>query len=141
MQPMLDRLMQLWGSPPREGEQALADFRAVYADPVLLNGSPATVEQLVTRSRSLHAAFADLRMEVLKTVEAPGHLSVVFRQKGCHAGLLRTPLGDLEPAGSSFDAMSIDVLTIDDGLITEIWVVADELSRLVQLGMQAGGKR
>lgn len=72
-------------------------------------------------------------MELVSTVEAPGCLAVAFRQKGRQVGHLQTPLGDVRPTGRSFDVLSIDILSIEGGLISEIWVVADELGRLLQL--------
>jgi len=53
---MVYRLLRLWGSPPAPGEQALADFRALYADSLELNGSEVFVEELVFRAR---ASFID----------------------------------------------------------------------------------
>lgn len=53
MEPILDRLTRLWSSPPAVEEQALADFRTMYTDPVRLNGSEVAVEQLVLRARCM----------------------------------------------------------------------------------------
>jgi hypothetical protein len=130
---MLDRVLRLWASPPPPGEQALADFRAVYSDPLLLNGSRVFVEELVFRARVLHAAFVELQLEVLTTVEAPGRTVVVFRQRGLHVGRLPTPLGDLEATRRVAEILAIDVLTVENDLITEVWAMGDELGRLMQL--------
>jgi hypothetical protein len=48
------------------------------------------------------------------------------------------PLGVLEPTGSSVAGLGIDLLTIRDGRITGIWVLADELQRLAQVGALPG---
>jgi hypothetical protein len=56
---MVYRLLRLWGSPPAPGEQALADFRALYADSLELNGSEVFVEELVFRARVLHSSTAE----------------------------------------------------------------------------------
>jgi hypothetical protein len=42
-------------------------------------------------------------------------------------------LGTVGPTGRTFEILGIDVLTIRDERISQIWVVADELSRLAQL--------
>jgi SnoaL-like polyketide cyclase len=133
MNSMVDRLLQLWASPPAPGEQALADFRTMYADPLKVNGNQVLLEQLVLRARVLHAAFVEVRFEVLSTLEAPGRVAVVFRQWGRHVGPLPTPVGDLEPTGRVVDILVIDVLDSERDLITEVWSAGDELGRLMQL--------
>lgn len=133
MEPALNRVLRLWGSAPPPGEQALRDFRAVYADPLLLNGSEVFVEELVFRARVLHNAFVEVKFEVLTTVEAPGRTVAVFRQQGRHVGPLPTPLGDLPGTRRVAETLVIDVLTIENDLITEVWAVGDELGRLMQL--------
>lgn len=45
-----------------------------------------------------------------------------------------TQLGELAPTGARFDVLSIDVLHVEGGRITAVWVVADDLGRLLQLG-------
>jgi hypothetical protein len=143
---LLSRLLELWDRPPPEGDGAVAAFARVYADPFLLNGVETTVEALVARARMLHAAFEGIRIdEILSRVDAPGKLVIVFRQQGRHVGPLPTPLGTIPATGRTFDTQTIDVLTAVDGRITEVWVVADELGRLMQLGAikpsDAAGRR
>src|SRR2546423_9066066 len=130
---MVDRLLRLWGSPPAPGEQALADFRTLYADPLQLNGNEVFVEELVFRARVLHTAFVEVQLDVVANLEASGRAVIAFRQRGRHVGSLPTPLGDLEPTGRVADILVIDVLTTEHGLITEVWAVGDELGRLMQL--------
>lgn len=132
---LLGRLLALWAEPPPDGEAGVAAFRRVYSDPVLLNGTELPVAALADRARMLHAAFEDLRIDqVLQRVDAPGRLVIAFRQQGRHVGPLPTPLGTIPPTGRTFDTQTIDVLTVASDRITEIWVVADELGRLMQLG-------
>jgi hypothetical protein len=130
---MVDRLLRLWGSPPAPGEQALADFRTLYADPLQLNGNEVFVEELVFRARLLHTAFVEVQLEMVANLEASGRTVIVFRQRGRHVSSLPTPLGDLEATGRVADILVIDVLTTERDLITEVWAVADELGRLMQL--------
>jgi hypothetical protein len=133
MDSMVDRLLRLWASPPAPGEQAVADFRTMYADPLQVNGREVLLEELVLRAHILHTAFVEVRFEVLSTLEASGRTALVFRQSGRHVGPLPTPLGDLEPTGRVVDTLVIDVLTTERDLITEVWSVGDELGRLMQL--------
>jgi hypothetical protein len=133
MEPIQERLLRLWAKPPPEGDAALAAFGAVYSDPISLNGSEIPLEALVLRARILHAAFVDLHFEVLSSVEAPGRAALVFRLRGRHVGPLPTPLGDVPPTGRVVEVLTVDVLTIESDLVSELWVVADELGRLLQL--------
>ena len=113
-----------------------AAFAALYTDPVVLNGTPVPVADLVGRHRTLHAAFADIAIDLVAQMPAAdGGVAVVLRQRGRHVGSLTTPLGTVEPSGRTFDVLGIDVLGLaGDGRVASIWVVADELGRLAQLG-------
>jgi hypothetical protein len=124
--------MRLWLTPPEN--DAVEDFRALYADPLTVNGVEMTVRDLVGRARAVHTGLADVSIEVLKVVEAPGHVAVAFIQRGCHVGPLSTPLGELAATGRTVEARVIDILTLVDGKVTEIFMTADELGRLVALG-------
>ena len=59
---------------------------------------------------------------------------VAFVMHVRHTGPLPTPLGVLPPTGRTAAVRTIDVLAVDDGLVTDITVVADELGLLTQLG-------
>jgi hypothetical protein len=133
---LVDRLLAVWDQPP--SEDTVEDFRQVYADPVLVNGTPMTCEELVARAAALHRAFDDLRIELVDRFDAPGRCAIVHRGRGRHTGAVSTPLGELAPTGRPFgDNLTIDVLTVVDDRVTEIWVVGDELGRLHQLGAVA----
>ncbi|MBU2664750.1 ester cyclase [Actinoplanes bogorensis] len=123
-----EQLFALWLGPPIE-----ADFRLVYADPVVINGTPMTVTDLVARASALHSAFTDHEFEIVDRVRAPGKLTVAFRHRARHTGVWSTPLGDLPPTGRVVSGLGIDVLTLDDdGRISAIWVLSDELQRILQ---------
>jgi L-rhamnose mutarotase len=127
-------LFALWIVPPDQHGDAEAAFRQVYADPVLINGTPMAVADLVARAASLHAAFTDHDIEVVDRVSAPGKLTVAFRHRARHTGPWVTPLGELAPSGQTVNGLGIDVLTVgDDGRVTAIWVLADELQRILQM--------
>jgi len=134
MSDFLQRLLRLWVEPLPEGDAALAAFREVYADPVAVNGVAFTAEALVDRARAMQRAFAEIALDLIDELHVPGKTVIVFRQKGRHVGPLQTPLGDVAPTGKQVERQVIDVLTIKDGLITDIRVVADDLGLLVDLG-------
>jgi SnoaL-like polyketide cyclase len=103
-------------------------------DPVLINGVPVPVTDLVARARALHRAFSERDMEIVERIAEPGKLAIAFRHTARHTGPWTTPLGVLEPTGSLVADIGIDLLTIRDGRIAGIWVLADELQRLAQVG-------
>jgi hypothetical protein len=129
-----DQLFNLWRVPPDTLGDPVAAFAACYADPVVINEVPFAVTALVERARQLHVAFSEHEIEVVDRVEAPGKLTVAFKHRAKHTGVWRTPLGDFPPTGRTVDGVGIDVLTIDDdGRISRIWVLADELQRIRQV--------
>jgi SnoaL-like polyketide cyclase len=72
-------------------------------------------------------------MQIIERIAEPGKLAIAFRHTARHTGPWTTPLGVLEPTGSMVAGLGIDLLTVRDGRITEVWVLADELQRLVQV--------
>ena len=133
MAELIDRLVGVWTQVPTGDARDEAAFREVYADPVTFNGRDATVHELVERYRMLHASVAEVDIEVLDRTETPDTLAIVLRQSGRHVGPLPTRLGTVAATGRAFDVLGIDVLTVRDERISQIWVVADELGRLEQL--------
>lgn len=131
----IETLLTLWDAPPDARPDPVADFSAVYADPVVVNGVSLTVAELVDRARTLHGAFTGHEREVLDVVESPGKLAVAFRLTADHTGPWPTALGVLAPTGRRISATVIDVLTLDEtGRVAGIVMVADELGRLQQAG-------
>jgi predicted ester cyclase len=125
-------LLRLWTSPlPGEAEEA---FRGYYTDPVRVNGGLLTAADLVERASAMQAAIEDAEHEVLDLVETDGKVAVAFRITGRHAGPLRTALGEVPPTGRPLTLRVIDILTLTDGLISEVWMTADELGALAAAG-------
>ena len=134
MTDFLQRLLRLWTEPIRDDFEARAAFAQVYADPVVINGVPMAVAGLVDRARSLQHAFDGLSMQILDRVETPDRIVIAFIMHGRHVGPYASPLGDVSPTGRDVQVRTIDVLTLDSGLVSAIWVVADDLGMLTQLG-------
>ena len=130
---LLERLLPLWTEPVDGRDDPEGAFGAVYADPVVVNGTEMSLTALVARARSLQQAFDRLGMDILDTVEAPGRVVVAFVMRGRHVGPYASPLGTVAPTGRDIAVRTIDVLTMADGLVTAIWVVSDDLGLLVQL--------
>jgi hypothetical protein len=129
MASFLNRLLGLWLDP--EADEAA--FRDMYADPVQVNGAPIPVADLVGRARALQGAYSDIEFEVVDQLETADRVVVGFRMRGRHTGPLATPLGTIAPTGRPVETRVTDILTLTDGLVTDIWVVSDDLSMLMQL--------
>jgi predicted ester cyclase len=130
---LLERLLPLWTEPVDGRGDPEAAFGEVYADPVLVNGTEMSLDALVARARSLQQAFDQLGMDILDTVETPDRVVVAFEMHGRHVGPYASPLGTVAPTGRDIAVRTIDVLTVAGGLVTAIWVVADDLGLLRQL--------
>jgi|1186.fasta_scaffold100886_2 hypothetical protein len=127
----VEGLLQLWTDPLPEDDAAAAEnFRRLYTDPVTVNGTPLTAADLVTRARVMQAALEEPEREVLAVSDAGGSVAVAFRLAGRQVGPLDTPAGRVAPTGRRIDVRIIDILTLSDGLISGIWMVADWLTAL-----------
>ena len=126
---------RLWTDPlPEDDAAAAAAFRELYSDPVTVNGASVTAADLVARARVMQAALERPEREVLSVVDAGASVAVVFRLAGRQVGPLETPAGRVPPTGQRVDVRIIDVLTLTDGRISGIWMVADWLSALAAAG-------
>jgi predicted ester cyclase len=133
MNRFVERLFQAWTNVD-DLAQLEDRFAELYSDPLRVNGSNLMIVDLVARARSLHAAFSGLRADVLQVVEGADSLAVAFIMRGRHVGPYETPFGTIQPTGSEVQIRTIDVLTITAGKISAIWMNADELGTLRQLG-------
>ena len=129
----VDRLLRLWSEPLPDGGAAEEAFRAVYTDPVTVNGTPLTAADLVTRARAVQGTFEQVERRVVSVVEEGDRVAVAFRMGGRQVGPFATSAGPLPPTGRQLELRVIDVLTLTDGRISDIWMVADELGALAGL--------
>lgn len=131
---LVDALLSLWGTPPPDDEEALRVFRALYTDPVPVNGTPLGSADLLARCRGLHRALSGVRHRVLSRSDGPGLIGITFELSGRHVGPLGTALGDVPATDRDVTLRAMDILTVgDDGRIHEVWTIADELRALVAL--------
>jgi predicted ester cyclase len=134
---VIEQLTRLWTEPVPARAQAVRAFGELYTDPVSVNGSPMSLDDLVQRARAVQRAFADLSMEILDAFEAPDRFVIVFVQRGRHVGPLALPHGEISPTGRHVEVRTIDVLTMIDDRISAVEVVADNLGLAMQLGAVA----
>ena len=130
----IERLLRLWTDPLPEDASAAADaFRAVYTDPVSVNGTQLSAADLVERARALQATFDAPEREVLDVVQSSSKVAVAFRLRGQQVGPLNTSAGVVPATGRVITLRVIDILTVTDGLISGIWMVGDELGALAAI--------
>jgi predicted ester cyclase len=133
MADVVDRIMALWQQLPAEDAAARSAFAELYAERVVVNGAELSLDELVARARVLQGALSDLRHDLLERVEAGNKLVIAFLMFGRHTGPLHTPIGELPATGREVTIQGMDVLTLTDGRITEITVLADELGLIAQV--------
>jgi ketosteroid isomerase-like protein len=127
-----EALLDLWVTPLPHSEAEAADrIRTMYTDPVTVNGVPLSAHDLAARARMVQGTFDERDTEVLDVVEAGDKVAVAFRMGGLHVGPFATALGVLPGTGERLDIRVIDILTLTDGKISDIWMCADELGALV----------
>ncbi|HZA03077.1 MAG TPA: ester cyclase [Propionibacteriaceae bacterium] len=129
----IEALLDLWTRLPSDPAEAADAFRTLYTDPVVVNGAVLGADDLVARARALQQTFQPLRREVLDVCDAGDKLAVAFRLSGRQVGPLATAAGVLTPTGRDIALRVIDILTLTDGRISEITMVADELGALVAI--------
>ncbi len=131
----VDRLLRLWTDPlPADDASAAAAFAELYTDPVTVNGVPLPASDLVGRARVLQGALERPEREVLAVADAGDSVAIAFRLAGRQVGPLDTPAGRLPPTGQWIDIRIIDVLTLSDGRVREIRMVADWVPALAAAG-------
>jgi hypothetical protein len=133
----VEGLLNLWTVPFGDDADAETAVRRFYTDPVRVNGAVVTARDLVLRTRALQATFGDVRREVLDLVETADKVAVAFRLSGRQVGPFGTQLGPVPPTYAQLTMRVIDILTLRNGLISEIVMVADELGALTSVGAAA----
>ncbi len=132
---LVERLLDLWGRPIPDPREARSAFERLYADPVTINGTDLPLQALVDRSAQMHASLERTDARVVDVVSSPGKVVVAFDMTARHIGTWRSALGDVSPTNRTVTIRAVDILTVEDDLITEIVVVSDEVSLLAQLGL------
>ena len=112
-----DQLLRLWNGPlPADDDGALAAFRAVYTDPVTVNGSTVPVSELVVQARAMqrtHEGAERTILDLLEVTDETGRHRLAF-------AFLVTARHDGEPV----KMRGVDLATVTDGRISEIWAAA-----------------
>ena len=132
--PILESLLRLWNQPlPDDDADAEAAVRAVYTDPVTINGAPIDTGQLVRLARGAQASYAEVEREILDVAAGGDKVAFAFILRGRQVGPLQTVLGAVGPTGRRIQMRIIDILTLVDGRISTVWMTADELGALASI--------
>jgi len=123
---LIEHPLRLW-SEPLDDAVALDAFRAVYTDPVLVNGQLTELGELVARARMLKAAIAPIHHRIRSTVVTPSRVAIAFTISGCHVGTLASPLGELPATHRDVAVTGLDIFELEQGSgrVAAVWAVAD----------------
>lgn len=122
----------------REVVDALNDrefdrFAAAHAADVVLHDHDETVhgiDAVISHEQAIYEAFPDMRYEIESVVAQGDRVVGRWTVTGTHEGEFE----GIAPTGEAVAILALGELTIEDGQITEIWLVSDRLGLLAQLG-------
>ena len=80
-------------------------------------------------------AFPDMRVEVLRLLDAGTSVAAEVRFTGTQTGPLATPNGEVPAAGRKMDMPAVDFMTVENGQITTWRVYIDTMEFMRQLGL------
>jgi hypothetical protein len=129
---LVARALRLWSEPLADAV-ALDAFRAVYTDPVLVNGRRTDLTELIARARMLKSALAPIHHRIESTVVAPGRVAIAFTISGRLVGTLSTPFGEMTATHRDLAVTGLDIFELDHetGRVAAVWAVADWPALLV----------
>ena len=139
MSELVDRLLAVWTHPPEDLEVLETDLRAIYTDPLTLNGVTMPLSSLVEFAVRTAGAFSEQSTELLQVHQTDSVLAFAFVRRGRHTGTYASALGPVEATGRDFELRGLDLLTLQDGKISGGWAIADESGLLRQLGAVVQG--
>ena len=96
------------------------------------SGKAKTSEELIGQMAGFAKLIPDLNWAVEEMIEGEGRVVVRSRATGTPDG----PLFGVDGQGKSFEIMTIDIHTLEDGKITRTYHVEDWAGALRQLGAQ-----
>jgi hypothetical protein len=81
--------------------------------------------------RAFYAGFPDIYHTIDEVIEAPAHAITRFTLRGTHTG----PFMGIPPTGRAITVSAIVILTVEDGKVTHLQAIFDQLRLLRQLGV------
>ena len=122
---------QLWNEQRREL------FEEFYVENVVHHGTPSGprlgpgVEGIKTAYDRLLNAFPDIQITNDDVIAEADKVVVRWTLRGTHKG----ELGDIPPTGKQVTQSGMSIFRLDNARIVEVWVVADNMSLMKQLGV------
>lgn len=77
------------------------------------------------------SAFANLRYDIIESVENGSKVAIVYKVTGTHVG----QLGSIPATGVTDTVWSIDFFVFEDGRISDVYTLFDEIGMLIKLGV------
>lgn len=111
-------------------ERRFADLEDLVADEVLVNGETVSRDEYVRGIRAVIEGSADYRWEIDHLLVDGDRLAVHLFDAGTHTG----PHLGVPATGRSFRTHEFAHYRLRSGRIAEVWVTADDLAVLRQLG-------
>lgn len=114
-------------------EQDRASFVDLHTpDAVLHDGATHLhgIEAIADHEFTLFDAFPDLSLEPVKMIEGDDTVAAFWTITGTQRGEFQ----GIEPTGNEVSFRAMGMFRIDDGLVAEVWLLADRLALMTQLG-------
>jgi hypothetical protein len=77
----LDGLLRLWTETLPKSEHVRA-FAEHYTDPVIVNGTPFTLDAMVDRAHAQQRALSEMEIQILEQIDTPDRTILAFRHRG-----------------------------------------------------------
>jgi steroid delta-isomerase-like uncharacterized protein len=129
---VIDRFYQrLINARDQDAAREIIDENIVMHDPTIPDGVLHGRDAFARFVQVLLTAFPDMQMSVEDQVIAGDKAAVRWRLRATHTG----PFMDIPPTGSEVDLPGMDMFTITNNMIVQMWVALDTLSLMQQLGL------
>jgi hypothetical protein len=136
--PLVEQALALWDEGVAQRDDAVDRFRAVYADPVVVNGFPTSLKDLTARAAAMARAFADRRITVHEVVEGDGFHAFAFEIRARHVGRWVGLAATVPPSGGEVTLLGMDIFHLDDhGRVARLWAVSDQSDLLADPGQSS----
>ena len=130
----IEALLDLWTRLPVDPAEAAAVFRTLYTDPVIVNGATLGADDLVVRATRCSGPSPRSAGRCSTSATPATRWPWRSGSPDARSGRWGTAAGVLPPTGQDIALRVIDILTLTDGRISEITMVADELGALAAVG-------
>ena len=82
--------------------------------------------------RGTYASFPDQAHVIEEMITEGGRVVVRLRYEGTHQGEFE----GIAPTGKEFDYVGVQIYSVTDGVIRDVWILDDSLALMSQLGME-----